>query len=154
VLLAHQLPLVLLSLLMLLALIGGIFLGRSEGANPEKFMFLGLPALVGGFLVVFLLTLASMVYVPAALVRFIETDRVASAFDVTSNLDFIRSHLPAFLTGLIAIVLAAFIAQFGLLIFCIGWFPATFWSASVMGYVVGELARLADGSRPREQSTG
>jgi hypothetical protein len=46
--------------------------------------------------------------------------------------------------ALLAILLAALIAQLGFLVFCIGVFPATFWSTCVMGYVIGELARLDD----------
>lgn len=142
--LAHQLPLFLSSLLMLLALVGGIFLGRSEGAVPEKFMFLGLPALVGGFLVVFGLAIALVIYLPAALARFIRTDRAAAAFDVPANIELIRTHFTTYLFGLIAIVLSGFIPLFGFLVFCIGVFPAAFWSACVMGGVIGELAKLGE----------
>lgn len=142
--LAHQLPLFLLSLLMLLALIGGAFLGRSQGALPEKFLFVGLPALVAGCVAVVGLFLFLVVYLPAALVRFIRTDSVAAAFDVTANLDLIRTHLTTYVFALLAIVLSAIIAQLGFLVFCIGVFPATFWSACVVGYVVGELARLGE----------
>ena len=36
---------------------------------------------------------------------------------------------------------ASFIAQFGLIVLCIGFFPAAFWSTTVFGYALGELAR-------------
>ena len=62
------------------------------------------------------------------------------------NIAFIRDHSAPYLTALLAILLASFIAQFGFIVFCIGIFPAMFWSACVMGYVVGELARLAGGA--------
>ncbi len=142
--LAHELPLMLLSLIMLLALIGGIFLGRSDGAIPEKFMFLGVPALVAGFVVVLALSVFLLIYVPAALARFVRTDRVVAAFDVLANVALIRTHLTTYVFGLLAIVLAGFIVPFGFLVFCVGVFPATFWSACVMGYVIGELARLGE----------
>jgi hypothetical protein len=144
---AHKLPLVFLGILLLFALVGGIFLGRSEDAL-EEFMFLGLPALFGGFVVVFLLALVVIVYVPAAFVRFIQTDSVASAFDFIENVEFIRGNLSPYLTGVLVIVLSGFVAQFGLFFFCIGVFPATFWSTCVMGYVVGELSKLGVAARP------
>jgi hypothetical protein len=147
--LAHKLPLLLLGVLMLLALAGGIYLGRTE----EEFMFLGLPALFGGFVVVFVLALAVLVYVPAAMVRLIQTDRVVAAFDVMANVDFIRTHLSHYALGLLAIVLAGLIAQLGFFVFCIGIFPASFWSICVMGYVGGELAKLDQG-RPGGREIG
>lgn len=139
--LAHKLPLVFLGVLLLFALVGGIFLGRSE-SSLEEFMFLGLPALFGGFVLVFLLALVVLVYVPAAFVRFIQTDSVASAFDFIENVEFIRRNLSPYLMGILVIVLSGFVAQFGFFFFCIGVFPAAFWSTCVMGYVVGELAKL------------
>lgn len=139
--LAHKLPLYFLGIVMLFALLGGIFLGRSE-RSVEEFMFLGLPALFGGFVLVVVLSIAILFYAPAAFVRFVRKDSVAAAFDFVANVDFIRAHLSPYLFGLLAIVLAGLIAPFGLFFFCIGVFPAVFWSTCVMGYVVGELARL------------
>jgi hypothetical protein len=141
--LAHKLPFLLLGILVLLALAGGIYLGR----EAEEFMFLGLPALFGGFVVVLVLGLSLLVYLPAAMVRLIQTDRVVSAFDVLANVDFIRTHLTRYALGLLAIVLAGLVSQLGFFVFCIGIFPASFWSMCVMGYVVGELAKL-DPGRP------
>jgi hypothetical protein len=148
--LAHKLPLILLSVLVVFALIGGIFLGRAEGTWPEEFMFLGVPALFGGFVVVLVLALAILVYLPAAMVRLIQTDRVVAAFDVQANVDFIRNHLSRYALALLAIVLAGLVAQLGFFVFCIGIFPAAFWSTCVMGYVIGELAKLDEG-RPAAQ---
>jgi MFS family permease len=150
---AHKLPLMLLSVLMVFALIGGIFLGRAEGTWPEEFMFLGLPALFGGFVVVFVLALAIFVYLPAAMVRLVQTDRVVAAFDVQANVDFIRTHLSRYALALLAIVLAGLVAQLGFFVFCIGIFPACFWSMCVMGYVIGELAKLDEG-RPGGREAG
>jgi hypothetical protein len=147
--LAHKLPLLLLGVLVLLALAGGIYLGR----EAEEFMFLGLPALFGGFVVVFVLALAILVYLPAAMVRLIQTDRVVAAFDVLANVDFIRTHLTRYALGLLAIVLAGLIAQLGFFVFCVGIFPASFWSMCVMGYVVGELSKL-DPGRPGGRAAG
>jgi hypothetical protein len=139
--LAHKLPLLLLGVLVLLAIAGGFYLGR----EAEEFMFLGLPALFGGFVLVFVLGLAVLVYLPAAMVRLVQTDRVVAAFDVQANVDFIRSHLSSYALALLAIVIAGLVAQLGLFVFCIGIFPASFWSTCVMGYVIGELAKLDEG---------
>jgi Protein of unknown function (DUF4013) len=141
--LAHKLPLIILVALVSLALAGGIYLGR----EAEEFMFLGLPALFGGFVVVFVLGLAVLVYLPAAMIRLIQTDRVVDAFDVLANVDFIKTHLTRYSLGLLAIVLAGLVSLLGFFAFCVGIFPASFWSICVMGYVVGELSKL-DPGRP------
>ncbi len=139
--LAHKLPLLLLGVLVLLALAGGIYLGQ----EAEEFMFLGLPALFGGFVVVFVLGIAVLVYLPATMVRLIQTDRVVGAFDVLANVHFIRAHLTRYALGLLVIVLAGLVSLLGFFVFCIGIFPASFWSMCVMGFVVGELAKLDPG---------
>jgi hypothetical protein len=148
--LAHKLPLVLLGVLVVLALAGGIYLGR----EAEEFMFLGLPALFGGFVAVFVLALAILVYLPAAMVRLLQTDRVVGAFDIMANVDFIRTHLTRYSLGLLAIVLAGLVSQLGIFVFCIGIFPASFWSMCVMGYVVGELSKLDPGQPGGGRETG
>jgi len=37
---------------------------------------------------------------------------------------------------------ARFASQFGLLLCCVGVFPAAFWSSLVLGYALGETVRL------------
>ena len=148
--LAHKLPVFILIFMTCLALFGGIFLHSGERAVPEDFLYFGLPALLAGWFVVFVLSFAILVYVPAAFVRFVQTDRLGAAFDVMENVAFIRNNSAAYLTALLAILLASFIAQFGFIVLCIGIFPAIFWSACVMGYVIGELARLAGGASTDE----
>lgn len=140
--LAHKLPLIILTVVLVFALLGGILLQRENGPAPEEFMLYGLPALFAGWVLFFLLSLAVLVYVPAAFVRFVRSNSLAAAFDFMENVDFIRRHLSTYVLALLAIVLAGFISQFGFLVFCIGIFPAVFWSSCVMGYVIGQLARL------------
>ena len=144
--LSHKLPVILLSILLILAVIGGALLQREGETIPEGLLYYGLPALFGGWFLVFVLSLALLFYVPAAFVRFIQTDRLGAAFDVMDNVAFIRENGTTYLTGILAIVLAGFIGQLGFIVFCIGVFPAMFWSACVMGYVIGELARLGGGA--------
>lgn len=143
--LTHKLPVILLSVLMVLALVGGALIPRDGGALSEGLIYYGLPAIFGGGFLIFVLFLAVLFYLPAAFVRFLQTDRLSAAFDVMDNVAFIREHGSTYLTGILAIVIAGFIGQLGILVFCIGTFPAMFWSACVMGYVIGELARLDRG---------
>ncbi len=150
--LAHKIPLLFLGVILFLAVFGSVFLHGEGSALPEEMLFFGLPVLFGGFLLVFVLALAILLYLPAAFVSFVKTGSLGTAFDVTRNIAFIRDHQSSYLMGIVAIGVATFIAQFGILLFCIGIFPATFWSACVIGYVVGELARLDDGPTLQEAS--
>jgi hypothetical protein len=143
--LTYKLPVILLSGLMVLALVGGVLIQGDGGALSEGLIYYGLPAMFGGGILIFVLFLAVLFYVPAALVRFIQTDRLGAAFDVMDIVAFIREQSSTYFTGILAIVIAGFIGQLGVLVFCVGAFPAMFWSACVMGYVVGELARLDRG---------
>ena len=140
--LAHKLPLMVLTVFLTFALFGGLFLKREGGPAPEEFMFYGLPALFGGWILFFLLSFAVLIYFPAALVRFVRTDCLRAAFNLSENIDFIQRHTSTYVLALLAITLAVFISQFGFLVFCIGIFPAAFWSSCVVGYVIGQLARL------------
>lgn len=155
--LAHKLPVILLSMLMILALVGGALIqqeggGQEGGGLPEGLFYYGLPAIFGGCFLLFVLFLAVLFYVPAAFVRFVQTDRLSAAFDVMDNVAFIREQGSTYLIGILAIVLAGFISQLGIIVFCIGVFPAMFWSACVMGHVIGELARLGGGARSSQGS--
>lgn len=145
--LSHKLPVILLTLLMLLAVVGGALMQREGGSLPEGLVYYGVPAIFGGWLLVFVLTLAILFYVPAAFVSYLKTDRLGAAFNVMDNVAFVRKHGSMYLTGILAIVVAGFIGQLGIIVFCIGVFPAMFWSACVVGYVIGDLARLDGGGR-------
>ena len=149
--LIHKLPVFLLSMLMILAVVGGALmqqegLAQEGGGLLEGLFHYGLPAILFGCFIILVLSLAVLFYVPAAFVRFTQTDRLSAAFDVMDNVAFIREQGSKYLTGILAIVLAGFISQLGIIVFCIGVFPAMFWSACVMGYVIGELARLGGGA--------
>lgn len=148
--LAYKIPILVLSIIMILAMFGGVFLHGESGTIPSGMMTYGLPIIFGGWLFVFVLTLAILIYLPAAFVRFVQTDRLGAAFEVMENIAFIREHQSSYLMALIGISVVTFIAQFGLFVFCIGIFPAAFWSACAMGYVVGELARLEATATPAE----
>jgi hypothetical protein len=147
---AHKLPLIVLSVLMVVATAGSALLERQSDTIPDGLLYYGLPAIVGGSFLLFVLWIAVAVYLPAAFVRFIQTDRLGAAFEVMENFAFIRKHLSTYVSALVAIALAGLIGQLGVMVFCIGVFPAMFWSACVVGHVVGELARLDRGARPTQ----
>jgi hypothetical protein len=140
--LGHVLPLVVLIFLLALAVGGSSILLDSQDGIPEEFQAFAILTVAFGALVFFIGFLAVLVYVPASFARFVRTDRLGAAFDFRENLDFIRANASEYSMGLLAILLAGLVSQFGILLFCIGIFPATFWSTCAMGFVIGELCRL------------
>lgn len=97
-------------------------------------------ALYGLILVV---ALATAVYLPAAMVRAALADTVAAGFEWRQNVEFIRANLANYALALVSYLVAGFVAQFGVLLCCVGVFPAAFWSYLVLAVALGQTVRLA-----------
>lgn len=89
--------------------------------------------------VVALLVLAVLVYFPAALARMAVEERFGAAFELGNDVDFLRRNLSNYLLALAAFLVANFLSQFGILLLCIGIFPAAFWAQCVGAYALGEV---------------
>ena len=136
--LAHVFPLVLLVTLLGLA-VGGA--AASSQDAPETLRIFAALVMVAGYVVFTVVGLALLLYLPAAILRFVTHDRVAAAFDLRENLALIKRNVSNYGLALMTFLVASFLAQFGIILFCIGIFPASFWSSTVFGYVMGEVAR-------------
>jgi hypothetical protein len=79
---------------------------------------------------------------PAAATRLVQHDRFGAAFEVRAVLAFVRANLANYLVSLVVYIVAAFLAQFGIVLCCIGVFPATFWAYLTIAYGLGETVRL------------
>jgi hypothetical protein len=136
--LAHVVP---VALLMLVAILPMALLSEGEGEpNPAVALFL-----IPLFFVAFLLLLAMIVYFTAAFTRLAIAERFGAAFEVGENLAFLRRNVGNLLMALLALMVSNFIAQFAILLFCIGIIPATFWSQCVAAYALGEVAHRDPG---------
>lgn len=116
-----------------IAMTGGFAVDRRNTA---------LEGLVGlGIFVAYLLliglSLALMVYMPAPLARLAQTDSIGAAFDVRQNVAFIHRNLANYGLTLLLYLITSFATQIGLLLCCVGVFPATFWAMSVLGWSIG-----------------
>jgi len=109
---------------------GGDAVGVLAGAG-----ILALSALV------FVVALLLAVYVPAVLTRFAVLGRFGVTFELRENLGFIRRNPGEYLLALAIFLVAHFISQFGVLLLCVGVFPATFWSYCVLAYPLAQIAR-------------
>lgn len=118
---------------------GGLGGGRDVSDAVGALSGLGLVAVYG---VGLLLSLAVGLYLPAALVRAALRGSIADGFAWRENVAFIRANLGNYLLSLVVYLVAAFAAQFGALLCCVGLFPAAFWSYTVLAAALGQTIRL------------
>ncbi|MFQ5790054.1 MAG: DUF4013 domain-containing protein [Acidobacteriota bacterium] len=140
----HLFPLVVLLTLLGLALAGAISLldNARGGATGAEVMLLLL--VLAGYILFTLISLVLLLYLPAAFARFAVEDRVRAAFEPRETYWFIRRNLSNYSLALLAFFVAGFLSQFGLILFCVGIFPTTFWCTCVLGYSLGEVVRRAE----------
>lgn len=138
---AHLLPLVPLVFLMALAWGGVAAILESAQRTPSEIQMALMIYVMTGYVFFSLLVLAMLLYLPVPLTRFALSNRLATAFQFRENFDFIQRNRLGYVQALSASMIAGFIAQFGVFVLCVGFFPAAFWSICVSGYAMGELAK-------------
>jgi hypothetical protein len=121
---------------------GGIAaLGSSSRGSSALGAVIGLLGLTAWALMI-LLGFCLAVYLPSAFARLALTGRFGAAFEVGENLAFIRRNVLNYLLALLLYFVGSFLAQFGILLCCVGIFPATFWAMCLAAWGLGEAARL------------
>ena len=115
-----------------------------SGARPSEALGLlgglGIVALYG---VLMLVSLALAVYLPAALARSALRGTVADGFAWREVLGFIQANLGNYLLTLVIYLLASFLSQLGMVLCCVGIFPAAFWGYMVLAAALGQTVRLS-----------
>jgi hypothetical protein len=119
----------------------GAATSRSEEAGSTLAALGGL-GFMGLYLVFLVVMLALGLYLPSAFVRVVMRGDFAAGFQFRENFGFIRANLANYALSLVLYLLASFVAQFGLLLCCVGIFPASFWGYCVVGFALGETVRL------------
>jgi hypothetical protein len=87
-------------------------------------------------------SLAALVYLPAAMARAALRGSFAEGFSWREITAFIQANLGNYALALVVYLLASFLSQFGMLLCCVGIFPAAFWSYQILAYALGETVRL------------
>jgi hypothetical protein len=138
-----------LGIVAVLAVIGGVVMlpvialsGRAGDASAALGLLGGL-GVVGLYGVIMVASLALALYLPAALARSAMRGTVADGFAWREILAFIRANLGNYLLTLVIYLLASFVAQFGILLCCLGLFPAVFWGYMVLAVALGQTVRLS-----------
>jgi len=124
--------------------LGAIFIGGTVAASG-----FGLPEEIAGcsagiFLLIFIpLFLVSAIIVPVALTRAIAEQRMGAAFEIGAVLRFIGQNLVNYLIVIVIYLIANFVAQFGIILFCIGIVLTSFWSLLITSYALADMYRVA-----------
>jgi hypothetical protein len=118
----------------------GLSKAGGDGAS-QAFGALMAMGFMGVYALMALVMLALGLYVPAALARFAMLDRMGAAFEVRENFAFIRRNLPSYAMALLLYLLASFAAQLGIVLCCVGFFPAAFWAFCILCWGLGEVVR-------------
>jgi hypothetical protein len=141
--LAYALPVMLVPLCFALVVAlasAGISGTGSHGASDAFGALAAMGAMaLYAFMAVFMLALG--LYVPAALARFVMLERLGAGFEVRENFAFIRRNLPNYAMTLLLYLLASFAAQLGIVLCCVGFFPASFWAFCILCWGLGEVVR-------------
>ena len=100
---------------------------------------LGMVAFYG---LMMLLALLQLVYLPAAMTRVALRGTIQEGFAWQPIVGFIRANVGNYLLALLMFLVAGFLSQFGLLLCCVGIFPATFWAYLVLASGLGQTVQL------------
>ena len=116
--------------------------GRGDRDPSAALAALGGLGMVAFYGLAMLASLAFAVYLPAAIVRSTVHGTVADGFAWQKVVGFIRVNLGNYLLSLVIYLVAAFVAQFAIILCCVGLFPAAFWSYMVLAVALGQTVRL------------
>jgi len=124
----------------------------SRGASDAFGALLAMGAM-GVYAITAILMLVLSLYVPAALARFAMLERLGAAFELAENFAFIRRNLGNYAMALLLYLLGSFAAQLGVVLCCVGIFPASFWAICMMCWGLGEVVKRDPALAPRRGIT-
>jgi hypothetical protein len=83
--------------------------------------------------------------VPAALLRVVQTGSVGSGFQFGAIFSFIKNNIGNYLLAIVVYLVAAFAAEFGIILCCIGLIFSGFWAMLVTSHALAQVLRLQKG---------
>jgi hypothetical protein len=115
--------------------------GLDDGAEALLAALGGVGSLIF-YAAILVTSLAAMVYLPAAVARAALRESFSEGFAWREITGFIQANAGNYALTLVAYLIASFLSQFGMLLCCVGVFPAAFWSYEILAYGLGETVRL------------
>ena len=92
-------------------------------------------------LLLFVVLFAVILYFPAAYIRTALTGRFGAGLEVRENIELIKRSPANYFIAIAIYLVTNFIAQFGVILCCVGAFATGFWSLAVAAWALGEVAR-------------
>jgi hypothetical protein len=92
---------------------------------------------------IFPVSLALALWMPAALLRVAIERRFSAGFEFAPIWDFIRGNAGNYILAIVVRMIAGFVAQFGIALLCIGIIFTGFWAMVVGAYGFAQAYRLA-----------
>jgi len=117
-------------------------IASASNRGGEAAAALSVVGMIAFYGLMLLFSLALMVFVPAALTQVALRGTVADGLAWRRSIAFIRLNLGNYLLSLVCFLVAGFLAQFGILLCCVGMFPVAFWSYLVLAAALGQTVRL------------
>lgn len=139
-----QLLLVWLLLTLPVIILAALFVGGSIAATG-----FGVPDEVAGCSAGLFLLIAIPIFIvvsliaPAALTRAIAEQRIKAALELGAVFRFISKNIGNYLIAIAIYLLASFVAQFGIVLFCVGIVLTSFWALMVSCYALADVYRVA-----------
>jgi hypothetical protein len=118
-------------------------LSGSPHDPSEVFGLLGGLGIVAVYGLIMVGSLALAVYLPAALARAALRGTVGDGLAWRDILGFISANLGNYLMSLVIYLIASFLSQFGIILCCVGIFPAAFWGYMVLAVALGQTVRVS-----------
>lgn len=92
---------------------------------------------------IFPVSVALAFWLPGALLMAVVDRRMAAAFEFRRIASFIRANAGNYILAFLSRIVAGFIAQFGIMLFCIGIVFTGFWAMLVGAYAFAQTYRLS-----------
>jgi len=92
--------------------------------------------------------LAVWFFMPASLLFAVVERRFGAAFEFGRIWPFIKQNIGNYLLAIVVNIIGRFLAQFGVLLLCVGVFFTAFWAFLISAHAFGQVYRLA--TQPKE----
>jgi len=95
------------------------------------------------YCLIFPISLAMALWMPAALLRVVVTGEFKAGFEIGAIWNFIRANAGNYILAFVAWMVARFAAGLGFILLCVGILFTIFWAMLVAGYAFGQVYRLS-----------
>ena len=125
-----------------IAIVPMIIINAGADNNEALRSFAGMSAACV-WCVMFPISIALAVWMPAALLMVVVTGEFSAGFDFRRIWQFIRANVGNYILAFVVWLVARFAASFGFILLCVGVFFTAFWAFCVAAYAFGEVYRMS-----------